>query len=521
MENVARRDDDAAASATEEEARLAQQSAAPAQAANADAGIPVEPERARIDWLKAFAVLVITIATVFIAIKAFTYREELGEWVKQTFRPDVQVLLRVTPSHMPEVEGGRGILKLEVAGRATVHGEALQNGTVRLVVEDIATQHYLGGDVVEIKSGEPFEASLLLAPDARGSRSASVNLRATVTGVQRGKPVSGETEINVGFARPVSQTMAWIAAGVLALVAVAMMWLFTGNIQTRKQRWLYSTMYLLVFAALALPVAVSVLVVQSSYVVEMMERAPVGLVRATTSGAKSEPQWLLNIGGVVTERSENSVQLEGGLAVPFYVVLLAIAGAGINLVRRVPEIQDEYRSSIQLSRPFPAWLHRPPPEDPLGDDEQRRRTAAFRRALIQNVVYLLAAPFLAMAAYYLLQSVATEPSRPLVVVVALLTGLIADSLIGGLFRVAESTLKSAPADDVKSARAIANARIAQINARVREEQAKLAESIFLAEAARAREDIIAARADRALDMPGVPGFEPVAPVDDKDVEPRG
>ena len=505
MENVARRDDEnAAAAAAEDEARAA--------APTADVEAAPDPERMRIDWLKAIAVLVITIATVFIAIKGFTYREEIGEWAKQTFRPDVQVLLRASPSHMPETEGSRGILKLDVAGRAMVHGEALQNGVMRIVVEDIDTQQYLGGDIVEIKSGEPFEVALLLAPDARGARSASVGLRAAVTGVHRGKPVNGETSINIGFPRAASQSAAWIAGAVLALITLAMIWLFTGNIHTRKQRWLYATMYFLVFAALALPVAVSVLVVQSSYVVEMMERSPVGLVRGTSPGAKSEPQWLLNVGGVATARGENSVQLEGGLAVPVYVVLLALAGAAINLVRRVPELQEEYRSGVRQSRPFPAWLHKPPPEDPLGEDDQRRQTSAFRRALVQNIVYLLAAPLLAIAAYYLLQVVAAEPPRALVVVLALLTGLVADSLIGGLFRVAETTLRSAPADEAASALANANARIAHINAHVREEQAKLAESIFLAQAARAREDIIAARADRSLDMPGVPGFEPVAPM---------
>ena len=504
MENVARRDDETAAAAATEDA---QASAAAAGAQTAD-----EPERARIDWLKAFAVLVITVATVFIAIKGFTYREEIGEWAKQTFRPDVQVLLRVSPTHMPEPDGARGILKLEVAGRAMVHGEALQNGVIRLTAEDIVTQQYLGGDIVEIKAGEPFEAALLLSPDARGVRSASVHLRAAVSGVHRGKPVNGETTMNIGFPRAVSQSAAWIAGAVLALVAVAMMWLFTGRIHTRKQRWLYAAMYLLVFAALALPIAASVLVVQSSYVVEMMERSPVGLVRATTPGAAGEPQWLLNIGGVATERDEHSVRLEGGLAVPFYVVLLAIAGAGINLVRRVPEIQEEYRGSVPLSRPFPAWLHKPPAEDPLDDDDRRRRTSSFRRALVQNIVYLLAAPLLAIAAYYLLQSIAAEPPRPLVVAIARLTGLVADSLISGLFRVAETTLKSSPADEVDSARATANARIARINARVREEQAKLAESIFLAQAARVREDIIAARADHERPMPDVPPFDPVAPV---------
>jgi hypothetical protein len=510
MENLARRDDDAAAAAAEAE-RTAQEAEAAAQLANADIEPLVETERPRIDWLKAFAVVVITIATVIIAIKTFTYREEIADWVKQSISPDVQVPMRVVPSYAAEGEGARGIAKIEVSGRATVRGEGLQNGVVRFTVEDVASQSYLGGEVVEVKDGEPFEVDLALAPDARGARSAAVTVRAAVTGVHRGKTVSGDTALNIGFPREYPRSAGWIAAAVLGVVALGMIWLLTGNIHTRKQRWLYSTMYLLVLASLALPIAASMLVAQSSYLVTMMEKAPVGLVRATTAGSR-EPEWLVNIGGVVTRRGEATARVEGGLAVPFYVVLLALAGAGINLVRRVPEIQEEYRSSVPLSRPFPAWLHRPPADDPLGDDEQRRRISAFRRALVQNIVYLLAAPFLAMAVYYLLQSIAAEPSRPLVVVIAFLTGLIADSLIGGIFRFAEHALKSAPADDVKTARATSNARIAQINARVREEQAKLAESIFLAQAARVREDIIEARADRTREMPSAPHFDPVAPI---------
>jgi hypothetical protein len=514
MENVARRDDDStAAPAAEDAAHAANEGAStePAPVVGPQTELAAGIERPRIDWLKAVAVLVITIATVVIAVNAFTHRDELADWVRQSISPDMQVFLRVTPDLAGEVGGARAVTAVEVGGRATVRGEPLQSGLVRLTVEDIATQQYVGGDIVEIRGGEIPDATLAIASSGRGGRSSAVTVHATVSGVHRGKPVSGDTEINIGFPRGVSHGLVWIVGGVLALIAIALVWLFTGSIHTRKQRWIYAAMYALVLASLALPVAMSALVVQSGYLAAMLEKSPVGLVRASAPGTKNEPQWLVNVGGVVTRADAAGPRVEGGIAVPFYIVLLAMAGAAINLVRRVPQLQEEFRSSVPASRPFPAWLHKPTYEDPLGDDEQRRRISAFRRALVHSFVYVLAAPFLAAALYYLVQGVASEPSRPLLVLLAFLTGLAAESLMSGIFRVAETTLRSSPADSASSVRAAADARIAEIEARMREEQAKLAESIFLAQAARVREDIIAARADHSMPMPEVPQLAPTPP----------
>lgn len=528
-----------------------------------------ETERGRIDWLKAIAVLVITIATVVILFKIVAYREEIADRLGfNPLRSSVQVFLRVTPEYADDA-GGRGVVRLDVAGRATMQGEPLQAGIVRLTVEDVISQYYLGGDVVEIRPGERFETTLALSADARGFRSSSITVRAEVTGAHRGRPVTGKAELNIGYPRSFSHAVAWSLAGVAVVLVIVLICLFTGAIGPSKQRGLYMAMYTLVFASLAVPVVVSTMILQSSYLISIMEKAPVGLVRATSVSSKSEPQWFINIGGIVTQRDETSTSprprdtkgvqrdiekgaapaeadlakgaakavetrpvdtrasnpleiststraspyIEGGLAVPFYVVLLAMFGAGINLTRRVPEIQEEFRD-------FPAprrssWFMKAAGDPGINEDEQRRYTFAFRRALIQNFMYLLSAPFLAMAVYYLLQVVANEPARPILVLVAFATGLIADTLVNRIIRFAEDTLRLAPEHRASAAIAAANARIVKINAMVREEQAKLAEAIFLAEVARAHEDIAAARADRTKEMPDVPLFVAVETIEER------
>ena len=69
---------------------------------------------------------------------------------------------------------------------------------------------------------------------------------------------------------------------VFALVLIA---LFTGAMNTRKQRSLYSVMYFIVFVSLVLPILVSVMLLQSSYLVAIMEKAPIGLVRTTSASS--------------------------------------------------------------------------------------------------------------------------------------------------------------------------------------------------------------------------------------------
>jgi xanthosine utilization system XapX-like protein len=326
---------------------------------------------------------------------------------------------------------------------------------------------------------------------------------------------------------------AWAIAAVVVAFALLLIALFTGAMNTRKQRSLYSVMYFVVFVSLLLPIVVSVMLLQSSYLVTIMEKAPIGLVRATSASSKTELQWFLNIGGVVTARDETSRSpratpastaasavapsasapasqassprrgetrpasdrsdqgsvssavhgspyIEGGLAVPFYVILLAMFGAGINLTRRVPEIQEEYSGTVPHAAPLSRSIFGWSENDRLPDAETQRQTFAFRRALIQNYMYVLSAPFLATAVYYLLQVVATEPARPILVLVSFATGLISDTLVNRIVRFAEETLKLSPADKAKAMHEAANARICSINAAMAHESAKAREAHHMA-----------------------------------------
>jgi hypothetical protein len=174
--------------------------------------------------------------------------------------------------------------------------------------------------------------------------------------------------------------------------------------------------------------------------------------------------------------------ISGGVVVPFYVVLLAMFGAGINMTRRVPEIQETYRSVLPTQQPGfvtqtlrvnslgavrpsghmrtdgnPAATVTQAPASAAASAVPRNKDAgtlndkptvdALRRDLIANYMYLLSAPFLAIAVYYLLLVLATEVSQPVLVVMAFATGLTADSIIAGIIGFAQKHLTQGGAAD--------------------------------------------------------------------------
>jgi hypothetical protein len=76
--------------------------------------------------------------------------------------------------------------------------------------------------------------------------------------------------------------------------------------------------------------------------------------------------------------------------------------------------------------------------------------SGIRMELISNYMYLLSAPFLAIAMYYLLQVVATNTAEPIIVLMSFATGLVPDRIVRGIIRVAESALpdtQKAPEDE--------------------------------------------------------------------------
>src|SRR5262249_34135673 len=103
---------------------------------------------------------------------------------------------------------------------------------------------------------------------------------------------------------------------------------------------------------------------------------------------------------------------------------------------------------------------------------QRTTAAEIRRKLIENFMYLLSAPFLAIAMYYLLLLLAEQVTEPVLVIMAFATGLVSKAVVGGIIEFAETKLPGgkrgserasalADADAAAAAATGATARVAE------------------------------------------------------------
>ena len=189
---------------------------------------------------------------------------------------------------------------------------------------------------------------------------------------------------------------------------------FTGNLY-RKARWLFILMGLFhpsfslgdhcnKFGCVAEPISL----------INSIKDSPIGLVNAKTK-VLTEPQWLINIGGTVRKVTVVTTEIKpapsgnaldeagtttkptvgaevgnppavprvgtpelivtGGIAVPFYVVLLAMFGAGINMTLKVPEVQRSSEKELPEAELPPIlipWTAKPD-RSPSGRFEKDRK----------------------------------------------------------------------------------------------------------------------------------------------------
>jgi hypothetical protein len=139
------------------------------------------------------------------------------------------------------------------------------------------------------------------------------------------------------------------------------------------------------------------------------------------------------------------LEVKGGLVIPLYVILLAMLGAGINMTRKVPQIQTDYDSpagatwSDALSAPLKVLGMA---QDAGAHKEKHQKNASvIRQDLIETYMYFVSAPFLAVAVYYLLQIVASSVAEPVLVVIAFASGLMSESAVGAIMAFADDFLK--------------------------------------------------------------------------------
>jgi hypothetical protein len=342
-----------------------------------------------------------------------------------------------------------------------------------------------------------------------------LRVTATFSGQQRednkDNAVEGEATLYLNSPAPAGKWMTWGSAVIAALLAISLIILFTGEMTRRRARLLFSITYIMCFVSVSVPIWAMAAVSKSEHAVDMMEQAPMGLIKGTAKGVQ-RPQWLVNVGGAVEPPHEMPTKEEagsppakgvlakepdtghpsgvegptatptgtatpsatpqqsptpqenialdeprqvpgfalvkGGLAVPFYVIILAVLGAGINMTKNVPDIQKNYNCKVHLEDEDPFWkgLLKAPMAVGLRrmDPEQAAVVSDIRKELIDNYMGLISAPFLAIAVYYLLQVVATNVAEPLLVVVSFATGFISHKIITAITTLAARALNVEP-----------------------------------------------------------------------------
>jgi hypothetical protein len=177
-------------------------------------------------------------------------------------------------------------------------------------------------------------------------------------------------------------------------------------------------------------------------------------------------------------------RLEGGIAIPFYVLVLAVIGGAINMARKIPEYHQEgEQSAIEVEMPMFAAMRSMLPGGSGGKDGQKAAptTAAvagqpaaavtldpagggqehepvisagaqqpldqskdavgkkedWRTGLLHQYMYLISSPFLAIVTYYLLAWLGVS-TLPALVLVSFSVGLITEPLMTRITRAAES-----------------------------------------------------------------------------------
>ena len=165
----------------------------------------------------------------------------------------------------------------------------------------------------------------------------------------------------------------------------------------------------------------------------------------------------MNIGGTVTQSprpeasssGEQRTQLpdecliNGGVVIPVYVLVLAMIAAGINTTRKVPDIQKGIRHQSSGLSPqdkaprFPAL--------PVDIRQAHSDVAAVRTELIETYMYFVAAPFLAIAMYYLVLMGVENPSDKVLVLMAFATGFMSDAVVGKIIAFGNQMLVKAKA----------------------------------------------------------------------------
>ncbi|MDB4975923.1 MAG: hypothetical protein JWN48_4264 [Myxococcaceae bacterium] len=464
--------------------------------ASEDAGLPPPPEPGTM--AKAAPLLVLVALGLALSMLL-------------VFAVDPRVLLRNDTEILLAMDG-----QLQISGVIMHDGEVIRRGEVRVSVDEKAEDEavgavHVGTELITLDGkSDHFHAGSSLKN--LGKKRPSILVRADYRGPHakgQGPALEASAILYSNCPAPFSTEELLRGLSLLVGAALVLVYLFTGHLSERKAQALFATTYCFIFLAVSLPIGGLIVISQKPYLIAMMQKSPLGLVKASTK-ALEHAQWLINVGGVpvhdldaehklkvedgadkpetasepnaaaaekadssaakldpeftsaaqpaaarvsaatknadtakeaeaqsTESNASNQLKIVGGLAIPFYVLLFAVFGGGINMMRTIPRIQSDHVLGMS--------------ESGASFAKQQEVGCDVRKDVIEQYMYLLSAPFLAIAVFYLLQIIATSISEPVLVLMAFSAGLTSELIISTIITFAETTVaKMRPAPESRS-----------------------------------------------------------------------
>ena len=176
----------------------------------------------------------------------------------------------------------------------------------------------------------------------------------------------------------------------LSVLVITGLYVFSGTVTNNKLNQIIRFCY--VFTGIALLGSLLPFALPDPFSNAGASKAPLGILQGcveptVAAAAKDYPsevlckhgggQWVVNLGGLVNEKAPG--QINGGLVVPLYVVVLALFGGAISMTRRVPEYQRRAMDS----------------HDVLTNAEAREN-------LVFQIMQVFTAPLIAVTTYYII-----------------------------------------------------------------------------------------------------------------------
>ena len=239
----------------------------------------------------------------------------------------------------------------------------------------------------------------------------------------------------------VALLLLWVAAtfGSLAFIQI-----YTGPVPDNKNGAGEAPRSWFVFAYAFMVVALGLAIVPFTILTadEELGKQPISVLLGCVEGTdKSLPQelqcakkgdaprelWILNVGGAVQKKencSNGCNLIRGGLAVPLYVVILALFGGAISLTRRVPEYQKRAAADYKQTQA----------------NEPKLELPVVREYLVFQIVQYISAPLIAVTAYYAIRPTDVPSS----VALAFVSGFASESVLLMIRRTLEKITPSAP-----------------------------------------------------------------------------